>query len=202
MAAAFAVLPLAAQAQGFQLGARLGYAFGMGDVGGSVAMSDWQSSNIPIQLDAMFRLNKNVAIGGYFSYAYGFVAGEASDACDADGADCSARTMRLGAQVTYAFDGKKTWVPWLGAGIGYEWNKITEEVGGASADVTVKGWEYLNLQGGADYKVNQGFSIGPYLMFSIGKYGTMEVEGAGSGDINDTAMHEWLSFGVRGTFNL
>jgi len=43
--------------------------------------------------------------------------------------------------------------------------------------------------------------VGPFLSFSVGKYGSASAGGT-SADIPMTAFHEWLQIGVRGTFNL
>ena len=200
MVAVVAVLPFAARAQ-LQLGARIGYGLAMGDLGGDVgeplAMSDFQSSQIPLQLDVAYRLSEKLAVGGYFSYGFGSVGDAMDEDCRAFGVDCTASSMRAGAQVLYAFSPGKQWNPWAGAGLGYEWNTV--EAG--SDEFVFKGWEYLNLQGGLDYKLSEQFSAGPYLMLAIGQYDEAEILGE-SGDVPEKAMHSWLSFGVRGRFDL
>jgi opacity protein-like surface antigen len=198
------LVPTASSAQ-FTLGARLGYGFGMGDVGGDLAMSDWVKSQVPVQIDALFRVSPNLGIGGYFSYGFGQTGGDIGDACDISGVDCSARVTRLGLQAIYSFATAGQLVPWAGAGIGYEWNTLEIEEAGESFDATWKGFEFLNLQAGADYKVNEQFSVGPYVLFALGQYDEADVSGTIlnlSEDIPDKQMHEWLSFGVRGKFDL
>lgn len=194
--AAVAVFPFAAQAQ-LQLGARVGYGLAMGDVGASIAMSDFQSGHVPLQLDVAYRVTNNVAVGGYFSYAFGFVGDGMDQDCTDFGVNCTASTTRAGAQVSYAFSPGQQWNPWAGAGIGYEWNTVDA----GTDDFTFKGWEYLNLQGGFDYGVNEKFSAGPYVMLAIGQYDTAE-SGGRSVTVPDKSMHEWLSFGIRGKFDL
>jgi hypothetical protein len=196
MIAAVAVLPFAARAQ-LQLGARLGYGLALGDVGGSIAMSDFQSSHVPLQLDVAYRVTNHVAVGGYFSYGFGFVGDGMNQDCTSFGVDCKASSTRVGAQASYAFSPGKQWNPWAGAGIGYEWNKIDA----GTEDFTFKGWEYLNLQGGFDYRVNEQLSAGPWIMLAIGQYDTAE-NGGRSVTVPDKAMHQWLSFGVRGKYDL
>ncbi len=183
-----------AQASKFSLGLRLGYGFSMGDAMKDFGMSDYVGSQIPIQLDAMYKLSPEFALGAYFSYGFAQPSGFGSDVCDAPGADCSVSNMRLGVQGTYSFTkASPSFVPWLGLGIG--WENSSFDSGGGAADTS--GWEYLNLQGGANWKVNPAFAVGPYVMYSIGQYGSVE-----GNDIPNKAMHEWLSLGVMGKFDL
>ncbi|MCK7470271.1 MAG: hypothetical protein MZU95_05290 [Desulfomicrobium escambiense] len=106
------------------------------------------------QLDLMYRATPEIAIGAYFSYGFGQPSGLASDFCDLAGADCSTSNMRLGLQGFYSFTKvSPSVVPWLGLGFGWENNSF--DAGGGSAGVS--GWEYLNLQGGANRKVSRAF---------------------------------------------
>jgi len=191
------VVPTASQAQ-FTLGARLGYGIPMGDAVKDAPLKDEVKSQIPIQLDALYRITPDIAAGLYFSYGFVQLNSDVSDACDAANVDCSASSMRLGVEATYTLTKvSPTFVPWFGAGIGFEWLSEKAEFGGVSATQDVTGFEFLNLQGGADYKVSPQLAVGPYVQFSIGQYSSVE-----GNDITDKAMHEWLSFGVRGKFDL
>lgn len=186
------VLPSASQAQ-VSLGLRLGYGIGMGDVGGTLGMSDWVKGQIPLQIDAMYRATPEIGVGVYLSRGLGVLNSDISDACS----DCSGAITRLGLQATYTLTTvSPTVVPWLGAGFGYEWNTLDD----GFDTLTFSGWEYLNLQVGGDFKVNQQFVVGPYAQFAIGQYDSAELSGT-SADITDTSMHQWLSFGVRGKFD-
>jgi outer membrane protein W len=203
MIAAVALLPVAAQAQ-FSLGLRLGFAPAMGDLAKtadgaeSLALNDLVKSQIPLQLDAMYKVTPDVAVGGYFSYGFGQLNSDVSDQCDAAGSDCSASSWRLRVQGTYTFNKvSPAFFPWLGAGIGYESLTVKESQGGLSVSTDFTGFEFLNLQAGGDYKVNEQFSVGPYVQFSLGQYSSAEGE-----DIPETSMHQWLNFGVRGKFDL
>ena len=108
---------------------------------------------------------------------------------------------RLGVQGTYTLATTGSIVPWFGAGIGYEWNTIDD----GFDEATFKGWEYLNLQAGGDFRVGPQLWVGPYVMFSIGQYSDVENEGVSGNfdeEIADKAMHQWLSVGLRGKFDL
>jgi outer membrane protein W len=209
-------LPTASRAQ-FTVGARLGFAPAMGDAakeattGQALKMSDGMKSQIPLQLEAAYRLTKEFALGAYLSYGFGQIGGALSDDCSASGQSCSAHDTRFGIQALYTFtQANPQFVPWVGVGLGYEWG-TWEATGGGQPDLsfTFKGWEFLNLQVGGDFFATPQFSFGPYLMLSIAQYSDVEVTSGGmtvSGSLSDAGfdktVHEWFSFGIRGKFDL
>ncbi len=202
VAAAAAVLggPARSEAQ-VSLGARIGYAFGTGDVAGSsldrVKMSDYTKAQIPLQVDLMFRLVPGLSIGPYFSYGFGQTGGDLDEECSLSGLDCSTSVMRLGGQLMYALPPP---LPlWVGAGLGYEWNKVDTDGAG---ELEVRGVEWLNLQAGLDFMATPVFRFGPFVMLSLGRYDKGEVSGFGSSSLDDKKMHQWLEIGLRGMFDL
>lgn len=201
-ALALLAVPAASHAQ-VSLGLRLGYGPALGDAAKDSKMSDGVKSQIPIQLDATYRLTPSFSLGGYASYGFGQIGKEFSDICDI--ADCSARVVRLGVQGIYSFDPMGQLRPFAGVGAGYEWGSLSAEAGGQEATVSFRGFELLNLTAGADYVVSPQFAIGPYVGFSVGRYSNASVDdgtGEVSGEIDEKAMHEWLQFGIRGRFDL
>lgn len=183
------------------LGARLGYALGLGDVGGTLGMNDWVSGQLPLQLDLTWRVRPNVALGVYFAWGLGRAGGDLASACDEPGAGCFASVRRLGVQVLRSFGAIRGFTPWVGGGAGYEWSTLSASPSSGRVHATIRGWEYLNLQVGADYPAARRLSVGPYLLVSIAEYGEGELGGEG-GDIRDRSLHAWLGLGVRGTFEL
>lgn len=149
-------------------------------------------------------------VGGYIQYGFGIVGGDLGDRCDAAGIDCGAHNVRLGLQAQYHLSPEGQVDPWLGAGIGYEWLTYTASGGGVDVSSTGHGFEFLMLQGGADFPVGDGYGIGPFMSFSLGQYASYSTSCDGqcagfvgdSGDIKNKALHEWLIIGVRGTFVL
>lgn len=207
-----------ARAEGFELGARTGYAIPMGkvsDEGTSNKLSDSVSGVIPLQLDVGYRVLPSLMVGGYIMYGFGITGDALDKSCDlikASGADasCTSHDVRLGLQAQYHFMPDASVDPWIGGGIGYEWltfgfkgtrNGVSSEV-----STTGHGFEFINLQGGADFSVAPKVGIGPFLSFSVGQYAKASCDGAGcagtSNDIDKKAMHQWLTLGVRGTFVL
>lgn len=216
MVLAVIAVPTASHAQ-FQLGVRLGYGGASGDAykdkvtGEAAKMSDGISSQVPVQLDAMFAVTPQIRLGGYLSYGFARIGGTLKDTCDLGGVDCSTSEVRLGIQGTYAFTMvSPKFVPWAGLGIGYEWSSYTAEATGVKVETSLSGFEFATLQIGGDYKVNPLFSVGPYLTYSFAQYsgGQQKLSIAGQptetlnfSDSNDTAMHSWWSIGIAGKFD-
>lgn len=217
----FAVLGTvsSAQAGGFELGARVGYGLPLGKADDNSDLSDGIKGMIPLQLDLGYRVTPAFSIGGYVMYGIGFAGDDISKACDAAegqpgvSASCTAHDIRLGIQAQYHFLPRKRLDPWVGAGLGYEWLTVGADVsgGGAEADVstTGKGFEFINLQAGLDYKVSPALALGPFLSFSFGQYSDSSSSCSGnacmgfdstSQEIEDKAAHQWLLLGIRGTF--
>lgn len=186
------------------VGLRLGYGLPMGDAAKDSKLSDTFKGMIPIWLDLGYMVTQNVMVGLYGQYAFASVA----DKVCTSGADCSGSSMRFGVQGQYHILPAEKINPWVGLGIGYEMSSIKASGGGGEATIGMKGMEYVNIQGGADFKLNPAVGIGPFLSFSLGKYGSSKITATGmpdqSQDIpsDQTAMHEWLTLGVRGAFNL
>jgi hypothetical protein len=198
------LVPALASAQ-LSLGARVGYGIAMGEAVEDGDLSDVIKGQIPIQIDVGYRLTPALTFGGYFGAGYGLLGDAVSDECDEFDLDCSARVLRLGVQLDYAFRNvSPTITPWVGAGIGYEWASVHQELDSVEVDTSFDGFEFLNLQGGVDWKVG-GFSVGPFAMLSIGQYGSFDFEspeGDESGDIENKGLHQWLQIGLRGRFDL
>jgi hypothetical protein len=193
--------PAVASAQ-LSLGARVGYGFAMGEAEKDADLSDAVKAQIPVQIDVGYRVTPDLTLGGYFGAGYGLVGDAVDEECDRFDLDCSARVLRLGVQVDYAFrnvSGAMT--PWIGAGVGYEWASVHQEPD--DLDTRLDGFEFVNLQGGVDWKVG-GFSVGPFAMLTIGQYANFEQEGLGETITRDTekALHQWLQVGLRGRFDL
>jgi hypothetical protein len=191
-------------ASGFSLGARLGFGIPMGDADGgdaaaavpSTRLSDIFSGQLPLQIDAMYRIDPHWSLGLYFQYGFAFVA---SATCPS-GVSCTASDIRFGGQVQYRFD-SQGFVPWVGLGIGGEWGTITGSSGGVSADIDISGFEFANFQVGGDWLVSPMFRVGPYLQLTLAQYDTYKALGQ-TISLPDKTMHEWLQIGVKGTFDL
>jgi hypothetical protein len=195
-AVAVMAVPTVSNAQ-LQLGARLGYGFTAGEVEADADASDFIKAMIPIQVDLNYKLNKNLALGVYFSYAFGTVGDLAQDFCDAiPDSDCSASGMRFGIQALYDFSPGASFNPWVGLGTG--WESATFSIVGE--DITYSGWEWATLQAGADWTLSKGFGLGPFLSWGFGQYSSYE-DPDGSVDVTDKGTHQLIQIGVRGLFS-
>jgi len=177
---------------GFDLAARLGYAFPFGNVSGHSRLSDGAPGAIPLVVEAGYRLNAHFTIGALFQYGFSRVNDDGALNCT--GAGCSGRVVRLGVQGIFNVDREAPLIRWLGIGTGYEW---LNPYGGQD----VRGFELVTIQGGVEYRVTPQVALGPFFSFSLGRYSTVYSDKA-SMELPDKRMHEWLQIGVRGRIGL
>lgn len=200
----------AAQNTGFEAGLRVGYGIPLGSLSENNDLSDGIGGQIPLILDVGYRVIPNLFIGLYGQYGFAWVGGDIADLCDATNADCSAHDIRLGIQAHYHFQPRQGLDPWIGLGFGYEWFGVSAEGGNTEFSTGAHGFEFINLQAGLDLRASQNFYVGPFLTLSIGQFSKATVDcesglcGTGqfgaSGDIENTAVHEWLMLGLRGAY--
>jgi len=208
--AAFALLfPLAASAQ-LRLGASIGYASPMGEIAAGGDMKDLITGAVPMEVTGQFDVGPNASVGAYLGYAPGFLHKDWKDLCDAADEICRIYAWGVGAVGEVRLGDAGGIRPFVGARAGFGWLTFREAVGEGTnqlwAKAGFKGWE-VGLQGGADVSVSEGASIGAFVGFTYGEYGTayFKYSDSTSGtnrsfEIPDTAAHQWLTIGVRGTF--
>jgi hypothetical protein len=174
---------------GVDVGLRLGFAYPFGKAVGSAAMSDAFQGAFPIVAELGYRINGSITFGALFQYAFTLPK------CD-PGASCSASVVRLGLEGLYRIPVEGAFVPWLGMGAGYEWLSMAESGNSGS----LRGFELLTLQAGADYRINPYLTLGPFVSFSLAVYNSGS-DNEASGDVADTSLHEWLQIGLKVTCN-
>ncbi len=189
------------------LALRSGYGVPLGEVRDGVPLktdsSDpiptGMSGMIPIHLDVGYMAFPKVLLGLYAQYGIGFYS-----SCSR----CSASDIRFGIQIQYHFVPKKTFDPWLGLGLGYEFMRAREHdaEGGNTASFSARGFELANLQAGLDIALGQAFTLGPFISFSLGRFSNSKTRPPGGAEevssINDTALHMWLEPGLKATLRL
>lgn len=189
---------------GFELGARLGFALPLGNGVQDGKMSDALNGAVPVIVDLGYRINPHFYIGAYGQAGYGLPA---NDSCGKSGVSCSAQSYRLGVNAHYHFTPEASFDPWIGVGTGYEWLHQSAEGGGLTASSTFSGFEIVNVQVGGDYHLSPNASIGPFASFALSQYSNQSAALNGQdaqipSSIEHTALHEWLTIGIKGTFDL
>ncbi len=193
---------------GIEVGLRTGYAIPFGSLAGSTAgasspnVSDFISGDIPIWIDAGYRLpSPNLFLGAYFQYGLGFNGSQLSP--NGTNCNCSTNVVMYGLQAHYHFMPDQTIDPWVGYGIGMESANVS---GQNSTGGSYSGWDYAIFQVGADYRgLVDNLSVGPMVMFGLGQYNNASVSQGGqsaSNSIPNQALHEWLTLGIRGAYDI
>jgi outer membrane protein len=195
---------------GFSFGLRIGYGIPLGDAAEGSSLSDSISGSLPFILDAGYRgLGiRNLYLGLFGTWGPAFL-GDRSCPSTA-GVSCSGSILRFGANARWHFMPLEKLDPYVGLGFGYEIVNFSAEAAGRSVDFSFKGFEFLELQAGLDYKVVPRLRVGPFANFALGQYssGDFAIPNAAggttqfSGDIDKTALHQWLILGIRGQFDL
>jgi hypothetical protein len=176
--------------------------------GEGFALRDVVRGGIPLGLDLGYRLAPELYAGVSGSYAFLFPSGCAS------GANCSGRDVRLGVDLRFHLAPRTTVDPWIGVGAGYEWLLLSATPGGLDQHLTLRGFEFFNVQLGVDLLAIPRFWVGPFVDFSLGRYSNGSVSSAlvaapvgnfpatqpfpGFGD---KKLHEWLQIGFRAAFS-
>jgi hypothetical protein len=200
---------------GLELGLRTGYALPFGDVYGAangnpaLSLSDQTTGVLPIWIDAGYRFSPNIYLGAFFQYGVAFINSSKAfnGGCSGSGTSCSGSDVLVGVDLHYHLLPDKTLDPWGGVGAGYEIGSESQSANGTSSGATYNGFQFLNLQAGVDWKgITPSLGIGPFLMFSLGQYSNCSYSGAAatffSCTIPSGALHEWLTIGVRGAYDI
>jgi hypothetical protein len=205
--AAAILAPMLVSAQ-IGVGASLGLSIPMGDVASSVAMDEYIQRAIPLEVSLRAALAPQLTGGAYLNYAPGTLNDDLDSSCPA-GETCSIYTWGFGVMGEYALgapaEGGGGFIPFIGARAGLSWMTLKEELDGDWAKAGFKGWEF-GVQGGIDTPISETATIGGFVGLTVGQYNTVFVAfsdssiGDDSMDITDTAMHQWLTIGVRGKF--
>ena len=184
---------------GFQMAIRTGYSLPMGKVHngdssvGTIVpmnMSDTFGGQVPFIVDIGGKVIPELFIGGYFGLGIGGAGGQLKDNCP----NCNSVGLHFGAEVQYHILPAGFVNPWIGYGLGFESSAV-----GDSSSIGFGGFEFARFMGGADFRINRVFGVGPFVDLSMATYSTVS-DGDTSVSIPETATHEWLTLGVRFVF--
>jgi hypothetical protein len=193
---------------GLELGLRTGYALPLGSaIGGSGNndLSNAFSGVVPIWIDAGYRITPSFYVGGFFQYGVAVLSsaqGNGLIGCGQNGISCSGSDIQFGAEAHYHFLPGGFIDPWVGLGLGYEFANISASAGTQSESSSFGGFQFLNVQAGGDFKLLPALGIGPFVMLSLDEYGSCSTTPDTSCSIPNKAVHEWLTLGVRGVYDI
>ena len=200
---------------GPEIGARLGYGFSAGRLGAPPNgtdndVGDFVSGQWPLWLDAGWRFTSDFYFGGVFQYGFGTVNDDQQNGCRNANVNCSASDVRLGVMGRYRLPPIMMAAPWVGLGVGYEWGSFSVQqsiLGNTSTDSSWSGFEFANVQVGADFRVAQKLAVGPFFSVSLGQFRNTSTAMTMGGTTNTTdealakkSLHEWIMFGARFAF--
>jgi outer membrane protein W len=174
--------------EGFQLGVRTGWAVPFGAVekgGGNLA--DAVEGQVPIWLDLGYRITPALHAAAVVQYGLGRVTHCPS------GQSCLAQDGRFGLTLDYHFLPSLRFDPY--AGVGMAFDVLSLDLG--SRTTTYRGFEWLNVQVGADWPMSKTLRLGPVMSYGLGQF----LWRNGS-SIDSTDVHHWVTFAVRATFDL
>jgi hypothetical protein len=185
-------------ASGLRVGFSSGYALPVGSTfKGSGDLSDTIAGQVPLRFDIGYRVERHVTIGG--SVDLGLIVPRACSS--ASGASCSGTDVRLGAMIAFELWPTRLFDPWLAVGAGFESLHVTRALDGEQLDLSARGFVLLDAEFGADFRLSPRMRIGPVLEATLSRYTRLDVNGAPTTDF-DPVLHEWVSLGVRCTFDL
>jgi hypothetical protein len=206
---------------GLQVGVRTGYGGGSGIVYSGLSVREASGGGIPVILDLGVRALPQLYAGIYGSWSEIFTKNNPVS-CPGD-LDCKTDQWRFGVELDIHTMPRSKFDPYFGIGSGYEILHTTINgtmnlptplgsfPGQVSAGIIDRGWEFVNLTGGFDWRINSGVGIGPFISGSLSEYGVHD--GIQSASLNGTqvanmpvprvthGLHELYFAGIRGTFN-
>jgi hypothetical protein len=199
-AAAFfvACIGRAGEPSGLELGVRTGYALPLGRTTGNAndEFSDTTSGVVPIWFDVGCRFNEHMLLGAYLQYG----SAHSDTTQDCQTGTCPATDILFGGQFHYHLFPDRLVDPWFGIGAGYEILNFTKE-GGGTVDYTLEGFDFFNIQAGADIKIMRNVGIGPFGGLTLGQFSNCS-DSCSMPNIAPQALHEWLTFGIRFVYDI
>jgi hypothetical protein len=191
---------------GPEVALRTGVAIPAGSVRDGTSLDSYASSAVPLVLEGGYRVEPDLFVGARFQYAFAQLKDpNATQTCGGN-TSCSGSDVQLGVEGIYRFLADQRFAPWLGLGFGYEWASADYDSQNIGEGGTNKGFFGL-AQAGGDARVNGALVLGPFLDVAFGRFDSAEthahfgnMSGSMTSDITNTAVHTWITVGVRGAF--
>jgi hypothetical protein len=168
-------------------------------------LSELFTAGLPIGVEAGY-LRGHWFVGVSGSYARLFPKEGSASGCGLGGG-CSSHSFELGAWVAYHGSPEGRSDPWIALGAGLEWATLSSPGLPAEIDTTFNGFQVVQARVGLALKRGVIFGVGPFVGLSVGQYvhaSTSDgVQGTNTSmDIDNKSFHEWLTIGVRLSFDV
>lgn len=204
LAALFACITSSSPVQAqVTIGLRAGYAFSGGKVSrNQLAISDFVTGQIPFTLEAGYKFfGRKLAVGAYLEAGPMLLTESFKNQGDSGS---TVGHFAAGVQALWNFMPESAVQPWAGLGFGWDYLEVNEDFGSAYPYHFYKynGLEFVKIQTGFDCRLTGKISAGPVIAIGIGQYlsGTDEVMAGPATKLSyDPAVHEWVSFALRGS---
>lgn len=193
-------LPEESKDTGVEIGVRIGAATPFGKIldtanGDGKALNEAVPVQFPLWLDLGYRIVPNFYVGVYGQFGLPVIK---------DCTDCTGYDVRFGLNAHYHVLPKEKIDPWIGLGVmGYEIMHLSQSLNGNDTTLTASGFEFVNVQGGADFKLGKLLKVGPFLSFSVDQAQDVTYDN-GNASLNafdlpgiQKAVHMWLLGGVK-----
>jgi hypothetical protein len=191
---------------GVEVAVRLGLSVAAGSIQDGTSLDSYAGSAVPLVLEAGWRFDPSLFVGGRFMYAFPQLKNP-NGSCNNNGTSCDGYDMHLGVEGVYRFLVEQKFAPWAGLGFGYE--RASYDISARpnfGGGATYTGFQAL-VQGGGDVRLNSQLVLGPFAELAFGRFESADtrtrignVTTDTSADIQNTAWHTWISFGIRGAF--
>jgi hypothetical protein len=188
--------------RGWQLGGHIAYELPLGSFEAasppktSPLVSDIDKAWVAFDFDAGFRFTRYVYLGG--SLAWGPALSGGGDFCGASGNSCAGHVAQLLVDARFYAAPDANVGAWFGVGGGWELATVVVNPG----TETYTGPVLANLQIGFDVR-GGALAIGPYFGVAIGEMVSKSITPAPAGGtppIDERALHDWVTFGLRGSY--
>ncbi len=191
-----------AASTGFQMALRTGLGLPFGNTTGAPndGYSSLVSAQVPLMLDIGGKLNPHFFLGAYLGLGFGGVGSGLEAVCEPSSVTCLHTSLRLGAQLQYNVAPAAKVNPGVGYGIGIEASGVGARVGESQVSTALVCFELARFMAGVDFRMGSGIGVGPFVDLTLGRYSSATIDDgfdSQSGDIEDTALHSWLTLGVR-----
>jgi len=196
---------------GIVLAAGLGFGFGFGHFysrpsdPSTSPLPTWLDPNVEGSVSSQFPFSLGVAYRPIPLVSFGLATELARVSAAGCSSNCNGGALSLGGELRFHFRAGESVSPCIGLGLGYEFLHFDNDQGSAS----LSGYG-IDLREGLDFRAGRAWTYGPYVDLHVGTYTHISSYGGFRGasrestDVShaDQAIHEWVTFGVRGTFTL